>query len=466
MNASLLYLLPIAVTLYWVARILLSPTPRRGAKMYFIAAATVVAIGCVCNAFHQADEYKEDFGILYTSSCFMGLFAPLYFLYVRELTDRRGAKVTDYLLFIPSFVIFICYTFLWFVLPPEHEHEMVREMVFSQTGTHQHMPICSIGHATFIIYYMVPLQILATTAWSIWQKVKYSRLMGKYYSYDSSDTGVHNIATTAELEAGMGVCTFLLSVTSTLQPIHETAVYCLTLILAIVMWMIGKKTYEVGPDISLLAAKSVSQDTSQADVETEEQIVAQDETEEDMILDDEEEEYARTAAQPEEQNTPGHETNAAQFSNWASQEGREWTEEQAGSTDKVAEDDDIEVTELEEVIRDEELQRVLPKSVVDEIRDNRMYLNPNLTLISLADELGTNRTYLSQAIHYYYNTNLSGLIKQLRVEHSIQLIEATDMQSLNFQAIARDCGYTTMSTFYRDFSSLVGCTPKTFKMNG
>lgn len=79
------------------------------------------------------------------------------------------------------------------------------------------------------------------------------------------------------------------------------------------------------------------------------------------------------------------------------------------------------------------------------------YLSPKLSLEEVAQEIRTNRTYLSEMINHYYGKSFSDIIAEKRVEHAVKMIENGETMVKN---VAFESGYRTMSTFYRNFASV------------
>lgn len=97
----------------------------------------------------------------------------------------------------------------------------------------------------------------------------------------------------------------------------------------------------------------------------------------------------------------------------------------------------------------------LLKRVIDE----QLYLDPNLSLVSLAETFNTNRTYLSRSIHNCYNQNFSEFINSLRIKYSIELMKEQG-DKLSIKEIAMQSGYGNLQSFYRNFSEIMQMTPK------
>lgn len=91
------------------------------------------------------------------------------------------------------------------------------------------------------------------------------------------------------------------------------------------------------------------------------------------------------------------------------------------------------------------------------MEDKKAYLNPELSLIEIASQIGTNRTYLTQIIHSYYDCSFSDYINLQRIEHSEVLLQRN--QEMTMIDIATQSGYLTLSSFYRNFQKFTGTTP-------
>lgn len=89
----------------------------------------------------------------------------------------------------------------------------------------------------------------------------------------------------------------------------------------------------------------------------------------------------------------------------------------------------------------------------------KLYLNPLISLVSLADELRTNRTYLSNSIHSCYNQNFSDFINTLRIRYALELMKAGG-ENVNIKDVALKSGYNHIQSFYRNFTLIMEMTPK------
>ncbi len=102
-------------------------------------------------------------------------------------------------------------------------------------------------------------------------------------------------------------------------------------------------------------------------------------------------------------------------------------------------------------------------SNLDEIiREKEYYLDKNLSLVSLATLLGTNRQYLSNYINQGLRLNFYDYINGLRVERAEEIISKAE-GNINMEDVAEMSGFNSYSTFRRFFSKKNGVSPSRFK---
>ncbi len=98
----------------------------------------------------------------------------------------------------------------------------------------------------------------------------------------------------------------------------------------------------------------------------------------------------------------------------------------------------------------------------DLLRTEHNYLDPDLSLKYVADELATNTKYLSQVVNRQSGHNFQYFINTYRIEEVKQKILDKNFQHLTLYGIARQCGFKNKSTFYKVFKEITGSTPKAF----
>ncbi len=96
----------------------------------------------------------------------------------------------------------------------------------------------------------------------------------------------------------------------------------------------------------------------------------------------------------------------------------------------------------------------------------KSYLDPNLTLKSIADRLSTNTKYLSQAVNHHTGTNFQHFINAYRIDEVKDKISSAAYRNLTLYGIALQCGFKNKSTFYKVFKEITGITPRDYLKNG
>ncbi|MEG1380226.1 MAG: helix-turn-helix domain-containing protein [Bacteroidales bacterium] len=92
--------------------------------------------------------------------------------------------------------------------------------------------------------------------------------------------------------------------------------------------------------------------------------------------------------------------------------------------------------------------------------EKKLYLQKDLSLDTLADELNTNRTYLSDCIKTGCGKTYSNYISDLRLHAAIKLFEQES--NLSVTEISEQVGYGTYTSFYRSFSKRYGINPSEY----
>lgn len=91
------------------------------------------------------------------------------------------------------------------------------------------------------------------------------------------------------------------------------------------------------------------------------------------------------------------------------------------------------------------------------IAEEKVYLNPQLSLVDVATMLGTNRTYISKMINETYGESFSAHINRQRLEYAKVYMEENPRAKI--EVIANECGFGSTSSFNKCFKSIVGVTP-------
>ena len=91
---------------------------------------------------------------------------------------------------------------------------------------------------------------------------------------------------------------------------------------------------------------------------------------------------------------------------------------------------------------------------------DKVYLEPRLRLVDLAQKLGTNRTYLSNFFNKERQTTFYEFVNGYRISHSEKLLTTTDY---TLDVVAELSGFNSLSTFRRAFSVKNNCSPQEYR---
>jgi len=97
------------------------------------------------------------------------------------------------------------------------------------------------------------------------------------------------------------------------------------------------------------------------------------------------------------------------------------------------------------------------------IIDEKLYLDPLLSMETTANELGMSKSYFSKLINSYSNYNFSDFINSLRVEQAKKFLSDDEFSQYTIVAIGLECGFNSKSTFYSAFKKFTLETPTSYR---
>ena len=97
--------------------------------------------------------------------------------------------------------------------------------------------------------------------------------------------------------------------------------------------------------------------------------------------------------------------------------------------------------------------------------DKKPYLDPELTLSSLAKDLMVSRSQLSQLINEGTGDNFYDFINKYRVEEVKRLMVDPQVKNYNLLGLAIEAGFKSKSTFNLIFKRFTGLTPTEYRKN-
>jgi AraC-like DNA-binding protein len=97
------------------------------------------------------------------------------------------------------------------------------------------------------------------------------------------------------------------------------------------------------------------------------------------------------------------------------------------------------------------------------VKVQKIYKDPDLNLIALAEMLGTNRTTLSELINFRSGKSFIRFINHYRIQEACLLLKSAEKSHLSIEGIGQETGFKNRSTFYNAFVSEIGTTPAKYR---
>jgi AraC-like DNA-binding protein len=97
------------------------------------------------------------------------------------------------------------------------------------------------------------------------------------------------------------------------------------------------------------------------------------------------------------------------------------------------------------------------------MQDKKPFLNPDLTIKDLSDELTIHPKFLSQVINSQFDQNFFDYINQYRVKEAQGIISDNSDEKMTILEILYEVGFNSKSSFNKAFKKYTGKTPTEFK---
>lgn len=102
------------------------------------------------------------------------------------------------------------------------------------------------------------------------------------------------------------------------------------------------------------------------------------------------------------------------------------------------------------------------KNLIEYIKENKVYLNPELTLAELSKHINVHPNILSQVINTVEEKTFYDFINLLRIEEFKKTILLEENQKFTMLSLAYDCGFNSKTAFYRNFKNQTGMSPSEY----
>ena len=100
---------------------------------------------------------------------------------------------------------------------------------------------------------------------------------------------------------------------------------------------------------------------------------------------------------------------------------------------------------------------VLFNIIQEKMENERMYLQPGLSVVDLAKSIGSNRTYVSTSINSHSGKSFAMFVNTYRVEYAKQIMEKDG--KLSIAQVAEMSGFASEESFRRNFRNITGKSP-------
>lgn len=94
--------------------------------------------------------------------------------------------------------------------------------------------------------------------------------------------------------------------------------------------------------------------------------------------------------------------------------------------------------------------------------DKELFKNPELTLSDMAQSLGVNTKYLSQAINNIGQQSFSSWVNEFRINNFVSLLSNQDSDKYSIKGLMQMAGFRNKTTFLNAFKKKFGITPSQY----
>ena len=110
-------------------------------------------------------------------------------------------------------------------------------------------------------------------------------------------------------------------------------------------------------------------------------------------------------------------------------------------------------------LKEESVPSTLMERIDYVMKNENLFLQPDLSLTLLCEKVGTNRTYASKAIKDSKGANFPDYVNRFRLDYAVELMKQMPKDDIVIQNIAMQCGCGSIQTFYRYFKLFYNETP-------
>ncbi len=104
----------------------------------------------------------------------------------------------------------------------------------------------------------------------------------------------------------------------------------------------------------------------------------------------------------------------------------------------------------------------IQEKILKAVEKEKCFLEHDLTMNSLSDRFGINRTYISQVINEKFNKSFTTLINEFRIKEARRLLYEDVKRLYTIESIAMSVGFHSTNAFNKAFKRYTGITPTFF----
>ena len=119
-------------------------------------------------------------------------------------------------------------------------------------------------------------------------------------------------------------------------------------------------------------------------------------------------------------------------------------------------------SEQRDADNDEDL-KVLMKDIDAYVKSSEAYLQSELTIVDLAEQLKIHPKKISTSINTIFNQNFNSYINQLRIKRAEIILNDRNTKIFSIEGIGKEVGFHSKSAFYAAFKKVTGTTPTKYK---
>ncbi|MCD4771969.1 MAG: helix-turn-helix domain-containing protein, partial [Bacteroidales bacterium] len=109
--------------------------------------------------------------------------------------------------------------------------------------------------------------------------------------------------------------------------------------------------------------------------------------------------------------------------------------------------------------------KTIHSRLIKSMQQNRLFLNPTLSLSVLSKELNIPTHHITQTLNEYAGLSFYDFVNSFRVNEFKKGIHAPENKNFSLLGIAFDCGFNSKSSFNRIFKQKTGLSPSEFQKN-